>query len=113
MCYSLWHNAPTMLLAGGRQHRRCIIPQAVTRSLVLLKISKIIAQKNVELTGIINKPLSLHLVGCLYYLYVLIIFTCSLELHCLPHYEAHFTENDSFTLVLNIFSVTSTCQTLH
>ena len=25
--------------------------------------------KNVELTGIINKPLLLHLVGCLYYLY--------------------------------------------
>ena len=25
--------------------------------------------KNVELTGIINKPLILHLVGCLYYLY--------------------------------------------
>ena len=25
--------------------------------------------KHVELTGIINKPLSLHLVGCLYYLY--------------------------------------------
>jgi len=25
--------------------------------------------KNVELTGNINKPLLLHLVGCLYYLY--------------------------------------------
>ena len=25
--------------------------------------------KHVELTGIINKPLWLHLVGCLYYLY--------------------------------------------
>jgi len=25
--------------------------------------------KHVELIGIINKPLSLHLVGCLYYLY--------------------------------------------
>ena len=35
-----------MLPAIGRQHRRCII-----------------------LTGIINKPLLLHLVGCLYYLY--------------------------------------------
>ena len=27
--------------------------------------------KHVELTGIINKPLLLHLVGCLYYLYQL------------------------------------------
>ena len=33
--------------------------------------------KHVELTGIINKPLSLHLVGCLYYLYFIIFFeTC-------------------------------------
>ena len=27
------------------------------------------SMKHVELTGIINKPLLLHLVGCLYYLY--------------------------------------------
>ena len=33
------------------EHHGCVIPQAV------------------ELTGIINKPLLLHLVGCLYYLY--------------------------------------------
>jgi len=39
---SLWYNAPTMLPAGGRQHRWCIIPQAVTHSLVLLKTGKII-----------------------------------------------------------------------
>jgi len=25
----LWYNAPTMLPATGRQHRGCIIPQAV------------------------------------------------------------------------------------
>jgi len=30
--------------------------------------------KLVELTGIINKPLLLHLVGCLYYLYVIIFY---------------------------------------
>ena len=30
-----------------------------------------IAPKHVDLTGIINKPLLLHLVGCLYYLYKL------------------------------------------
>ena len=34
----------TMLPAGGRQHRVCIIPQAVTHSLVLLKMGKIIAR---------------------------------------------------------------------
>ena len=33
--------------------------------------------KHVELTGIINKPLLLHLVGCLYYLYFITLFeTC-------------------------------------
>jgi hypothetical protein len=30
--------------------------------------------KHVELTGIINKTLLLHLVGCLYYLYFIIFF---------------------------------------
>ena len=30
--------------------------------------------KHVELTGIINKPLLLYLVGCLYYLYFIIFF---------------------------------------
>ena len=33
-----------MLPAGGRQHRGCIVPQAVTHSLVLLKMGKIIAR---------------------------------------------------------------------
>jgi hypothetical protein len=59
---------------AGRQHRGCIIPQAVTHSLVLLKMDKIIARNDVELTGIINKPLLLHLVGCLYYLYFITFF---------------------------------------
>ena len=44
MCYSLWYNAPTMLPAGGRQHCGCNIPQAVTHSVVLLKMGKIIAR---------------------------------------------------------------------
>jgi len=65
-----------MLPATGRQHRGCIIPQAVTHSLVFLEMGKIIV-RNVELTGIINKSLLLHLVGCLYYLYFIIFFeTC-------------------------------------
>ena len=68
MCYNLWYNARTMLPATVRQHRGCIIPQAVTHSLVLLKMQNYF-RKHVELTGIINKPLLLHLVGCLYYLY--------------------------------------------
>ena len=49
MCYSLWYNAPTMLPAGGRQHRGGIIPHAVTHSLVLLKMDKIIARNMLSL----------------------------------------------------------------
>ena len=53
MCYSLWYNAHNTLPAGsleaealpvGRQHPGCIIPQAVTHSLVLLKMGVIIAR---------------------------------------------------------------------
>ena len=44
MCYSLWYNASKMLPAGGRQHRGCIITQAVTHRLVLLNVGKIIAR---------------------------------------------------------------------
>jgi len=59
VCYSLWYNAPTMLPAGGRQHR---------------ENGQNNWPKHVELTGIINKPLLLHLVGCLYYLYFIVFF---------------------------------------
>ena len=45
-------------------------PQAVTHSLVLLKMGKIISPKHVEVTGIINKPLLLRLV----WLSILFIF---------------------------------------
>ena len=43
------------------------VPQAVTHSQVFLKMGN--CPKHVELTGIINKPLLLHLVFCLYYLH--------------------------------------------
>ena len=68
MCYSLWYNAPTKLPATGRQHRVCIIPQTVTQSSAP-EDGQNNFPKHVELTGIINKPLLLHLVGCMYYLY--------------------------------------------
>ena len=54
--------------ATGRQHRGCIIPQAVTQSSAR-EDGQNNCPKHVELTGIINKSLLLHLVGCLYYLY--------------------------------------------
>ena len=67
MCYSLWYNAPTVLPANGRQHRGCIIPQAVTQSNAP-EDGRVRRPKHVELIGIINKPLLLYLVGCLYHL---------------------------------------------
>ena len=59
-----------MLSAKGRQRRGYIIPQTVTHSLVSApEDGQNNFPKHIELTGIINKPLLLHLVGCLYYLY--------------------------------------------
>jgi len=57
-----------MLPAGGPQHRGCIIPQVVTHCSAP-EDGQNNCPKLVELTGIINKSLLLHLVGCLYYLY--------------------------------------------
>ena len=68
MCYSLWYNIPMMLPATGRQHHWYIIPQAVTQSSAP-EDGQNNCPKHVELTGIINKLLLLHLVGCLYYLH--------------------------------------------
>ena len=49
-----------MLPATCRQHRGCwSVPEDGQNN----------CRKHVELTGIIKKPLLLHLVGCLYYLY--------------------------------------------
>ena len=69
MCYSLWYNAPTMLPATGRQHTTSCNTQSNVP-----EDGQNNCLKHVELTGIINKPLLLHLVGCLYYLYFIIFF---------------------------------------
>ena len=73
MCYSLWYNAPTMLPAG---HRPATSWVHYTISCNTQSSAPEDGQNNfpkhVELTGIINKPLMLHVVGCLYYLYFII-----------------------------------------
>ena len=40
--------------------------------------------KRVELTGIINKPLLLHLAGCLYYLYFIIFLRLAKQSQFIP-----------------------------
>ena len=71
---SLCYNAPTMLPAGGRQHRGCFIPQAFNTQSSAPEDGRNHRPKHFELIGIINKPLILHLVGCLYYLCPIIYF---------------------------------------
>ena len=70
MCYSLWYNAPTKLPAG---HRPATLWVHYTTSCNTQSSAPEDGQnhcpKHVEPTGIINKPLLLYLVGCVYYLY--------------------------------------------
>jgi len=53
-----------------RSTRLCVIPQTIThRQSSAPEDGQNNCPKHAELTGIINKALLLHLVGCLYYLY--------------------------------------------
>ena len=61
---------PTMLPATGRQHRGVLhYTTNCNKQSSAPEDGQNNFLKHVELTGIINKPLLLHLVGCLYYLY--------------------------------------------
>ena len=78
MCYSLWYNESTMLVAGHRpttswvHYNTCCNTQSGAP-----EDGQNNCPKHVALTGIINEPLLLHLVACLYYLYFIIFFeTC-------------------------------------
>jgi len=74
----LWCNAPTMFPAGGRPAASWVY---YTTSCNTQSSAPEDGQNNcpkyVELAGIINMSLLLHLVCCLYYLYFIIFFeTC-------------------------------------
>jgi len=73
VCYRLWYNIPTMLPARGPTSWVHSTTSCNTQSSAP-EDGQNNCPKCVELTGIINKPLSLHLVGCLYYLYFIIFF---------------------------------------
>ena len=70
MCYSLRYNALTMLTARGSPATSSVYytTSSNTQSSAP-EDGQNNCLKHVELIGIINKPLLLHLVGCLYYLY--------------------------------------------
>ena len=73
MCYSLWCNAPTMLPAAGRPVTSWVHYTTNCNTLPSApEEGQNNCEKNVELSGIINKPLLLHLVGCVHYLYFII-----------------------------------------
>ena len=74
MCYSLWYNAPTTLPATGRQHCGVHYTTNCNTQSSAPEDGQNNRPKHVELTGIINKLLLLHLVGYLYYLYFIIFF---------------------------------------
>ena len=64
MYYSLWYNAPTMLPAGGRQHRGGVhYTTSCNKQSSAPEDGPNHRSKHVELIGISNKPLFLHLVG--------------------------------------------------
>ena len=100
MYYSLWCNETTMQPAGsleaeflrfqatGQLPRGCIIPQAVTHSLALMKMGVIIARNMLSFLELLIEPLLLRLVG------VCIIF--------IPYLEVTLS-----TLCTEIFSASS------
>ena len=89
--------------ATGWQHRGCIIPQAVTQSSTP-EDGRNNCPKHVELTGIINKPLLLHLVDCLYYLHF-IIFCYTISIYsstkCRVFHYVTFLVRKIFTFYIN------------
>ena len=81
MCYSLWYNASTMLPAGSLEAEELPF-QATGRNTQSSAPEDGWEQrpKHVELIGIINKPLLLHLIG------VYIIYRY-LPVYCFKLYE--------------------------
>ena len=81
MCYSLWYNAATMLPFAGSLEAALPDYRQTATSWLHYTISCNIESsapedgrdhrpKHVELIGIINKRLLLHLVSCLYYIFL-------------------------------------------
>ena len=79
MCYSLWYNAPNVLPAGSLEGVEIRFTGYRPATSWVHYTTNYNTQssapedgrdhrpKHLELVGIINKPLLLHLVGCLYH----------------------------------------------
>jgi len=71
VCYSLLYNAPRMLPAGSYRPAKSWVRYTTSCNTQsnAPEYGRNYRPKHVELIGIINKLLLLHLVGCIYYLY--------------------------------------------
>ena len=69
MCYSLWYNAPTMLPAGRPATSLVHYTTSCNTQSNAPEDGRDQRPKHVELIGIINKPLLLHLVD-VYIIYI-------------------------------------------
>ena len=67
----MWYDAPAMLPAGSldAEYRPALQRVDYTTQSNAPEDGRNNRPKHVELIGIINQPLLLHLVGCLFYLY--------------------------------------------
>jgi len=66
VCYSLWYNVLAGNIADALYHScntQSNVPEDGQNN----------CPKHVELIGIVNKPSLLHLVGCLYYCYFIVL----------------------------------------
>ena len=74
--YSIWYSPPILLPAGfmDEMELSSISSTSCNTQSSAPEDGQNNCPKHVELTGIINKPLLLHLVGCLYFLYFIILF---------------------------------------
>ena len=79
MCYSLWYNAHTT--SWVHYTTSCSTHSSAHED------GQNNFPKHVELTGIINKPILSHLVGCVYYLYVIFFSDLLNDLYFNPYPE--------------------------
>jgi hypothetical protein len=70
----IFRNTRLCVTACGIMHTRCCRPATLNTQSSVPEVGQNSCPKHFELTGIFNKPLLLHLVGCLYYLYLIIFF---------------------------------------
>ena len=98
---SIFRSTGLRVTACGIMHPRCCRPVHYTTRCNTESSAPENGQNNcpkyVKLTGIINKPLLLHLVGCLYYLHFIIFFRLAKQSQFIP------LQNVVYFITLNFF----------